>query len=336
MKIFFVFVALALGVGCAEVDWHDPEGDPAIAPDIEARLAQFVPQVLSADVDHLSAGDRQALRHLVQAAEAVDEIFTLQAWTGGPTFKQQLAGLTGPGADEAREFYRIMYGPWDRLVGHEPFIGEIVHPEGAGFYPEDLTKDEFEAWLEQHPEDGESFRSLHTLIRRDGDRLMAIPYSAAFAEQLDRAAESLRAAAASADNPSLVRFLELRADAFASDDYFESDMAWMDLDSAIEIVIGPYETYEDKLFGYKAGFEAFLCVSHPEDSARLEKFKAELPFLERNLPIPDEHKNLDRGTSSPIRVADELLATGETRAGVQTLAFNLPNDERVREAKGSK
>jgi hypothetical protein len=322
--------------GCSDRGRPSPAGDLAVAPDIADRRAQFVPQVLSAEVEHLAPGDREALRNLVKAARAIDEIFELQAWAEGPSFEQRLGGLTGPGADAARDYYRIMYGPWDRLDGFAPFIGAREHPEGAGFYPEDMTRDEFERWIAGHPEDGPAFRSLHTIIRRDGDRLVAIPYSVAYADRLERAAASLRAAAAATENASLARFLELRADAFASDEYYESDLAWMDLDSAIEVVIGPYETYEDKLFGYKAGFEAFLCVTHPEDSERLAKFKAELPFLEGNLPIPDEHKNLDRGSESPIRVADELFATGETRAGVQTLAFNLPNDERVRQAKGSK
>jgi hypothetical protein len=149
-------------------------------------------------------------------------------------------------------------------------------------------------------------------------------------------ATELRAAAEVTANESLRQFLTLRADAFFTDDYYESDKAWMDLDSAIEIVIGPYETYEDHLFGYKAAFESFVCVSQPEDSAKLEIFKSQLPFLERNLPIPNEHKNFDRGSESPIRVVDEIYTSGDTRAGVQTIAFNLPNDERVREEKGSK
>jgi hypothetical protein len=331
-----IALAAVLLVGCVDRERPVPSDDLTVVPDIADRRAQFVPQELTADVDHLPEGDREALRHLVEAARAMDEIFELQAWADGPSFRPRLARLTGPGAEATRDYYRIMYGPWDRLDGFAPFIGNREHPEGAGFYPEDMTRDEFERWLADHPEDEAAFRSLHTVIRRDGDGLVAIPYSAAFADQLARAAASLRAAAGATENASLARFLELRADAFSSDDYYESDLAWMDLDSAIEIVIGPYETYEDKLFGYKAGFEAFLCVTHPEDSERLAKFKAELPFLERNLPIPDEHKNLDRGSESPIRVADELLATGETRAGVQALAFNLPNDERVRQAKGSK
>ena len=307
-----------------------------VRDDIVELRAQFVPQTLTAEISHLSDGDREALRHLVTAAEAIDEIFLIQAWAGNPEFAALVGAIEGPDAAAARDYYRIMVGPWDRLDHHTPFLGDRPHPPGAGYYPEDLTDAEFSAWLEAHPEDREAFTSLHTLIRRDGDALIAVPYREAFAPSLERAAEAMRAAAAATDNESLRRFLELRADAFFTDDYYESDMAWMDLDSAIEVVIGPYETYEDSLFGYKAAFECFLCVAQPEDSARLEIFKSELPFLEKNLPIPDEHKNLDRGSESPIRVVDELLATGDTRAGIQTLAFNLPNDERVREAKGSK
>jgi len=323
--------------GCgATPDVAKEETGLAVRDDIVELRAQFVPQTLTTETLHLSDGDCDAMLHLVDAAEAVGEIFALQAWAGNQELASKVGLLEGPNAAAARDYYRIMVGPWDRLDHHRPFLGDRPHPPGAGYYPEDLTEAEFNAWLEAHPEDREAFTSLHTLIRRDDDALVAIPYSEAFAEPLERAAEAMRAAAAATDNKSLRKFLELRAGAFFTDDYYESDMAWMDLDSVIEVVIGPYETYEDSLFGYKAAFECFLCVAQPEDSARLEIFKSELPFLEKNLPIPDEHKNLDRGTESPIRVVDELLATGDTRAGVQTLAFNLPNDERVREAKGSK
>jgi len=329
-------VALAMISACTPDPGAPPAPSTTIAPDIAARRAQFVPKVLDAEVSHLSAGDRLALARMVEAAEAVDEIFRRQAWEGNPAFAAEVAALEGPGAADARDYYRIMVGPWDRLKAHEPFLGTRPRPQGAGYYPEDLTEEEFNAWLEAHPEDRESFTSLHTVIRRDGDRLVAIPYSRVYAEPLARAAEALRAAAAATDNASLRRFFELRADAFSSDDYYESDLAWMDLDSPLEVVIGPYETYEDTLFGYKAAFEAFICVAQPEDSAALARFKEQLPFLEQSLPIPDEHKNPNRGSESPIRVVDELLTAGDTRAGVQTLAFNLPNDERVREAKGSK
>jgi hypothetical protein len=163
-----------------------------------------------------------------------------------------------------------------------------------------------------------------------------VPYSREYAEWLEPAAALLREAAALTTNASLKKFLELRAAAFESDDYYASDLAWMDLDAPVEVTIGPYETYEDELFGYKAAFEAFVTVNLPNESAALARYKERLPWLERNLPIPDEHKNLNRGTESPIRVVDTVYTSGDTRAGVQTIAFNLPNDERVREAKGSK
>ncbi len=331
-----VLLCSLMVLACGPRDGSPPGEGLHIVSDIAERRAQFVEQSLTADVSHLSAGDRQALQHLVNAGQAIDEIFKLQAWAGNPGFAPVVAALEGKGAEAARDYYRIMYGPWDRLAHNEPFLGEQPRPEGAGYYPEDMTAGEFEAWLEAHPADRETFTSLFTIIRREGDDLVAVPYSAAYRELLETAAEELKAAARATNNESLRRFLELRAEAFMTDDYYASDVAWMDLDSDIEVVIGPYETYEDHLFGYKAAFESFVCVAQPEDSARLEVFKSQLPFLERNLPIPDEHKNFDRGSESPIRVVDELFTAGDSRAGVQTIAFNLPNDERVREEKGSK
>jgi hypothetical protein len=332
-----VMMLVIVLVGCGQAPQTPETGSElAVREDIAALRAQFVTQEVSSETLHLSDGDCDALLHLVDAARAVGEIFHVQAWAGNSDFAPKVAALSGPRAQAAKDYYRIMVGPWDRLDHHKPFIGDRPHPPGAGYYPEDMSEDEFNAWLEQHPEDRDAFTSLHTLIRRDGERLVAVPYSEAFADQLERAAKALREAAALTENASLRRFLELRAEAFLTDDYYESDMAWMDLDSDIEVVIGPYETYEDSLFGYKAAFECFLCVAQPEDSARLAVFKSELPFLERSLPIPDEHKNFDRGSESPIRVVDVLYTAGDTRAGVQTIAFNLPNDERVREAKGSK
>jgi hypothetical protein len=323
-------------MGCAPTDVGRQETGLVIAPDIAQRRAQFVREEIAADVSHLSEGDREALNHLVAASQAIAEIFARQAWARNPEFAPRVESLEGAGANAAKDYYRIMVGPWDRLTHYEPFLGSEPHPPGAGYYPEDLTDVELEGWLDAHPEDRQTFTSLHTVIRRFGDGLVAVPYSEAYREQLEVAAAELRAAAAATDNPSLRRFLELRAAAFTSDDYYDSDMAWMDLDSPIEIVIGPYETYEDQLFGYKAAFESFVCVAQPEDSERLAVFKSQLPFLESNLPIPDEHKNLERGSESPIRVVDVLFTAGDARAGVQTIAFNLPNDERVREAKGSK
>jgi hypothetical protein len=308
----------------------------SVVPDIRARRAQFVRETLAADTSGLPAAEAKALKHLVKAAKVIDAIFARQAWRGNPAFAPRVAALTGPDAQAAKAYYRIMVGPWDRLKAFEPFLGSTPHPAGAGFYPEDMTAQEFDAFLAAHPDKRAAFTSTTTVIRREGGTLVAVPYSKEYRELLDEAAGELRAAAAATANASLKKFLTLRAQAFASDDYYASDLAWMDLDSPIEMVIGPYETYEDGLFGYKAAFEAFVCVTQRKDSEQLAKYKQELPFLESKLPIPDQFKNTKRGTDSPIRVVDEVLTAGEARCGVQTLAFNLPNDERVREAKGSK
>jgi hypothetical protein len=230
-----------------------------------------------------------------------------------------------------------MFGPFDRLDHDKPFYGNEEKPLGANFYPEDITKEEFDNWLKANPNDKESFTSEFTVIKRDGEKLIAVPYSEAYKEKLTKASKLLKEAAEYAENESLKNYLIKRADAFLSNDYYESDMAWMDLkDHTIEIVIGPYEVYEDKLFNYKAAFECFLTIVDPAETEKLKVFKNYLKDMENNLPIPNEHKNFERGSESPIMVVQEVFGAGDTKAGVQTLAFNLPNDERVRKAKGSK
>ncbi len=331
--ILLTTLLLLFVAGCTST----PEEAPfTFVDDIEARVAQFQPQELGADLSQLSAGDRKALDLLIEASDVIQEVFEMQAWANRPELDAQVAAYSGPHADAVKAYYEIMLGPWDRLKADEPWLGDAHHPEGAGYYPEDITVEEFEAWIEANPDDGPPFRSLHTVIRRQGDRLIALPYSEAYGVQIRKAAKLLEQAAEATDDPTLEKYLALRAEDLLRDGYYESDMAWMDLAGDLEVVFGPYETYEDKLFGYKAAFESFLCVADPEQSAALDLYKAELPWLEMALPIPDEYKNPNRGSESPIRVANEVYTAGDTRAAVQTIAFNLPNDERVREAKGSK
>ncbi len=307
-----------------------------VIADIDQRLAKYAPVPLEPDLSALSDRDRQALAKLDQVAPLINEIFWRQAWAGGPALRQELTSWQGPKAEAARDFLAVNFGPWDRLDERKAFLGETPRPKGAGFYPEDLTQADFEAWIANHPEDKEAFTSEVTVIRRDGDRLVAIPYSQEYKEWLEPAAKLLNEAADLTDNASLAKYLRSRAAAFLSDDYFQSDVDWMDLDAPVEVTIGPYETYEDDLFGYKAAFESYVTVNLPAEAAQLSRFKERLPWLERNLPIPDAMKNFDRGSESPIRVVDVASAAGDARAGVPAIAFNLPNDERVREAKGSK
>ena len=308
----------------------------AIAPDIDARLARLAPAEIAADLASLDANERRALAEIVAAAREMDPIFRRQVWADNPDLERELGRAQGEGLEAARRLFYLMQGPWDRLDADAPFLGGAPKPAGAGFYPEDLGKAELEAWITAHPEDREAFVSERTVIVRAGEGLRAVPYPEAYREELARAAQRLRIAAEMTSNPSLRRFLTARAAAFLSNDYYESDMAWMDLDAPVEVTIGPYETYEDGLFGYKAAFEAFVTVALPEESKALARYKDRLPWLERNLPIPDEQKNLKRGTESPIRVVDVVFTSGDANRGVKTIAFNLPNDERVREAKGSK
>jgi len=333
--------ALGLATAAQAADKKAPAKTPGkelkVVSDIEKRVAQFAPTPLHADVSGLTAEDRKVLDKIVQAAKLMNEIYLRQAWTGNPAMREQLRSYTGPHAAAVREYFDINFGPWDRLAERQPFIGDKPHPKGAGYYPEDLTKEAFDDWAAKHPADKDKLTSTVTVIRRTPDGgLAAVPYSKEYAEWLKPAAKLLREAAALTSNASLKGFLTLRADAFESDDYYASDVAWMDLDAPVEVTIGPYETYEDDLFGYKAAFESFVTVNLPKESAALSRYKERLPWLERNLPIPDADKNLHRGTDSPIRVVDTWYSSGDNRAGVQTVAFNLPNDERVREAKGSK
>ena len=317
----------------AEVDCAWTSGPLTVVADLDTRLAAYVPTELAPDLGHLDHTQHVVLDKLIAASRIMNDLFRRQATPCYEELAMRISELPTDRQSGVRRYFRLNMGPWDRRFDREPFMGDWPHPEGANFYPLDLT--EAERKLIADPAAG--FDGLFTMVRRDASgALVAIPYSRFFATELQTAAELLHEAAALTENASLRAFLASRADAFLSDDYYASDMLWMDLDSDVEITIGPYETYEDGLFGYKASFESFVTVTDPTESARLAGFKNELPWLESRLPIPDEHKNPNRGSESPIRVVDEVYSAGDTRAGIQTIAFNLPNDERVREAKGSK
>lgn len=308
-----------------------------IVPDISERLAQFAPVEITADISFLPENEQEALTRLIEASKYMDTIFLRQVWQQNPEYKEELSQLTDPQGRDAYAYFKIMSGIWDRLDEHEePFVGNTPRPAGGGYYPTDITKDEFNAYVDAHPDQAATLKSEFTLVRRNNGGLNAIPYSEAFKDELQPAAKLMREAADLTENESLTKFLRSRADAFFSNNYRQSDMDWMDLDGAVEITIGPYEVYEDKLFGYKAAFESFVTVADPEESQKLAQYKSELPAMERHLPIPDEMKNFGRGTESPIRVVDVVFTAGDTKSGVQTIAFNLPNDEVVREKKGSK
>ena len=270
---------------------------------------------------------------LIEAADAMDEIFWQQTWGNKDS-------LLGSIADPQLVTYaRINYGPWDRLAGNVPFLDGVgPKPAGSGFYPADMTREAFEAAVAAGGPAADSLRSLYTLVRRTPEgSLRAIPYHVAFAEPVARAAGKLRAAAALAEDPGLRRYLELRASALLTDDYLASDMAWMDMkQNGLDVVIGPIETYEDQLFGYKASYEAYVLVKDRAWSERLSRYAALLPALQRGLPVEEQYRREQPGSDSELNAYDAVYYAGEANSGSKTIAINLPNDEKVQLAKGTR
>ena len=317
-------------------------GAEAPAPD-EARLramtARFVPVDIAADVSGLPQGERRALVKMIESARVLDGLYLRQVWAGNEALLLELlADRSGLGQARLHAFL-VDKGPWSSLDHGAPFVpGVPPKPEGANFYPAGATKAEVEAWMQTLPEAQRAdAASFFTTIRRLPDgRLAAVPYSVEYQGDLARAADLLREAAGATAQPTLRVFLEKRAAAFLSNDYYESDVAWMELDASLEPTIGPYETYDDGWFGYKAAFEAFIAVRDDEETAKLARFSSELQWLEDRLPIDPSFRNPKLGGMAPIRVVDVVFSSGQGMSGVQTAAYNLPNDDRVVAAKGSK
>jgi hypothetical protein len=303
---------------------------------VAEQVIKFAPVTIEYDSTLLDGNETKALLKIVEAAKYMDEIFLRQVYSKNAAIREELMASTDAEDKPYKDLFTIMFGPFDRLEEDKPFINKDEKPAGANFYPADMTKEDFNEWLEAHPKDREAFEHTFTRIEEKNGKLIAVPYSEAYAQWLKPAAKLLKEAAKLTKNESLKKYLESRADAFKSNDYYESDMNWMDLDSQIEVVIGPYEVYEDNLFNYKAAFEAFVTIVDPVSSHDLQIVGKHLDELEKSLPVKDEYKNFNRGSESPVKVVQEVFSAGDTKAGVQTLAFNLPNDERVREAKGSK
>jgi hypothetical protein len=305
------------------------------APDM---LEKFAEVTLTADLDALDDADRRVVTHAIRASQHLDEIFWRQTWSGAVSLRDRLRGASHPDNRRLLAELELMYGPYDRLDEHHvSFVAGVpARPAGAGFYPDDLTKEEFESWLSSHPRDRAAFESTTTLIRRQQGSLVAVPYREAYADLLRPAAAELGNAADAARHPSLARFLRSRAEALLSDDYYQSDLDWMDVEgNTIDVTIGPYETYEDLLFGYKASYESYVGVVDAAESANLQTYAKYLDALDTLLAsrVPFLIK---RGASSPIRVINLVYNAGDARAGVQTTAFNLPNDERVHQQKGTR
>jgi hypothetical protein len=299
----------------------------SVADGAESRFDIYTDYELNSDLSHLSDNQKRMISLLIDASVIMDDLFWQQAF---PRDRDEFLSSV---PESAKEFGRINYGPWDRLNGDKPFIAEFSEkPAGANFYPADMTKPEFEAF------DNVQKNSLYTLIRRDSNgQLTAVPYSQAYQQQLNKAAELLRRAADLAENQDFANYMRLRADAFLSNEYQPSDLAWMDMTgNDIDVVIGPIENYEDQLFGYKTAFESYVLIKDKAWSKRLAKYAQFLPELQRGLPVADKYKAEMPGANAQLNAYDAIYYAGHSNAGSKTIAINLPNDEQVQLEKGTR
>ena len=308
------------------------------AAELGRMTGRFAPTDIAADLSRLSQADRRVLAKLIEASKIMAALFLRQVWSGNETMLIDLTRDTSSDGLARLRYFLINKGPWSRLDHNQAFVaGAPAKPEGGSFYPRGATKAEIDAWLGSlTPADREKATGFFTVIRRGGTSFTAVPYSMEYQNELLEAAALLKEAADLAREATLKAYLTARAAAFVSNDYYESDIAWMGLKSAIEPTIGPYEVYEDALFNYKAAFESFITVRDEQETGKLEKFGAELQGLEDTLPIEPRYRTPTLGALAPILVVNEVFAAGDANRGVQTAAFNLPNDERVTREKGAK
>lgn len=337
---------LAVACGRQEAPVPSPEStrststaDRPASSDLAAKAARFAPTDITTDLSALTPDEKTILAKLVQASKIVDTLFLRQVWAGNEAMLRDLVRDESPLGKDRLHYFLINKGPWSRLDHHDPFVpGAPAKPAGANFYPADASKDEIERWVPSLPESARAKATgFFTTIRRAPDgKLTAVPYNLEYQSELAEMAKLLREAAALAKEPTLKTYLAKRADAFLSNDYYDSDVAWMELKGTIEPTIGPYEVYEDELFNYKAAFESYVALRDAGESAKIQKFSGELQDIENHLPIAAHLRNPTLGALAPLVVVNQIFSAGDGNRGVQTAAFNLPNDERVTREKGAK
>jgi hypothetical protein len=349
VKPTILLLAATVTVACGTMGCRREAPQPAVqttqtttdpeTQKLQTMAARFAPVDLTADVSKLPENERQALAKLVAASKIFDALFLRQVWEGNESMLLDLARDDSPLGRARRHYFLINKGPWSRLDSNEPFIAGVPKkPEEANFYPAGATKAELESWF-KGLSGAERTRAtgFFTTIRRGPDgKFVAVPYSLEYQGEIANVVELLREAAALTTQPTLKGYLEKRAASLLSNDYYDSDVAWMELDASIEPTIGPYEVYEDEWFNYKAAFESFITLRDDVETEKLMRFGSELQEIENNLPIDPKYRNSKLGALAPIRVVNTVFSSGDGNRGVQTAAFNLPNDERVISEKGSK
>ena len=310
------------------------------AAELARMAARLAPTPMRVDLGHLSPGDRRAVAKLVAASRIVNDIFLEQMWSGNRALWRRLEADRSLLGRARAHYFWMNKSPWSEIDGYPAFLPDVPPQKlaGANFYPEDMTKEEFESWVKTlGPAEQDAAKGFYTVLRRDpAKKLRIVPYSEEYRADLESAAKLLREAAQATDNATLATFLKSRAAAFLSNDYYESDIAWMDLDAPVDVTIGPYETYNDGLFGYKAGFESYVTLRDEKETAKLAFFSKHLQDVEDHLPEDPKYRVRKLGAASPIRVVNEVFAAGDGNHGIATAAYNLPNDDRVVQQKGSK
>ena len=347
MKHLLAPIVLAVAAG-AVVAADAPTARPGAASvaELNAMAKRFAPVELRADTSKLSKGDRAAIAKLIEAAKIVDTLQLRQRWAHNEALWAALQKDNSPLGKARQDYFWLNKGPWSIIDGNRSFMpaeyaGITIparKPDAANFYPAGATKEALEAWMNSLPaKEREAAQWYFTVIRTGPDgKFRTVKYSDEYKPELQKLAKLLREAASHTDNASLKKFLTLRADAFLSNDYLASDFAWMDLDSPVDITIGPYETYNDELFGYKAAFEAYVSVRDPKETQKLNFFGKHMQELEDNLPLDKQYRNPKVGAMAPMVVVNQVYGAGDGNMGVQTAAYNLPNDERIIRERGSK
>ncbi len=339
MKYLLLALVLFFIFACSNQKEKEATMEPkAELPSIDERIASFAPVTIEADLSQLSQRERKVVELLVEAGQYADAIFWKQTSPDAISVRDSLAKVDNEDAKKLLKLVKIFYGPYDLIFEGRRFVGNYPEfkPKGANFYPLDLTKEEFEKYIEQHPEQKAELESQYTIVVREGNKLKGIPYNRAYPE-VEQIARKLEEAADYCDNQTLKNYLILRAKALRTDDYFESDLAWMDIkNSKIDVVIGPIENYEDALFNYKTAYEAIVMVKDEEGTKELEMFEKNLDYFEHNLPYDKKYIRKSAGKENVLQIMNVIYFGGDCQAGTKTIANSLPNDPRVHELKGGK
>jgi len=332
----FLFYGSALLVALISVYAEKQTWTAEEAKNISQRMQKYVDAPMPADLSKYSSQEKQLLQALLEAGKLLDQIYWRQTYYNNIPLRDEIV-KTRSEEDPVRKFFFLQIGPYDRLDNDAPFMKVPPKPPTAGFYPPDMKKEEFEKWIADHPADKDAFLSSYTVIKRQGNNLVAVPYHVEYKEFLEPMAAKLREAAGLSDSPDFKKFLLSKADALLNDKFFQTDVDWIDMKgNKFDMVFGPYEVYGDELNNLKASYEAYIEIVDTKESAKLDQYTKHLPEMEADLPYPEKYKNKDTGLTAAFAIVRDIYRGGDARAGYQAVATNLPNDAEITSKKGTK